>query len=65
VPWFVQGRADREREGVGGQDRERHRGGPAPSSCTRSAQNGWSASTGTVTAGTPARSPAPVVPAPA
>jgi hypothetical protein len=37
----------------------------APSRCRRPAQNGWSARTGTGTAGTPARSPAAVVPAPA
>lgn len=39
--------------------------GPVPSSVTRRAQNGWSVYIGTVTAGTPARSPAAVVPAPA
>ena len=37
----------------------------APRRCRRSAQNGWSARTGTGTAGTPARRPAAVVPAPA
>lgn len=36
-----------------------------PSACSRDAQNGWSAMTGTGTAGSPARSPAAVVPAPA
>ena len=39
--------------------------GPTPSAAIRAAQNGWSASTGTLTHGTPARSPAAVVPAPA
>lgn len=39
--------------------------GAAPRRWRRAAQNGWSAMTGTGTAGTPARSPAAVVPAPA
>ena len=39
--------------------------GATPRRCSLSAQKGWSTRTGTGTAGTPARSPAPVVPAPA
>ena len=39
--------------------------GPAPRLVTRLAQNGWSVIIGTLTVGTPARSPAGVVPAPA
>ncbi len=35
-----------------------------PSAVNRAAQNGWSCMTGTATAGTPARTPAPVVPPP-
>ena len=38
--------------------------GPTPSSLRRLPQKNWSAKNGTVTAGTPARSPADVVPAP-
>jgi len=39
--------------------------GPAPRPVTRLAQNGWSVIIGTLTVGTPARSPAAAVPAPA
>nr|WP_164929022.1 type I-D CRISPR-associated helicase Cas3' [Gloeobacter violaceus] len=38
--------------------------GPAPSAATRAPQKGWSMVKGTTRAGTPARSAAPVVPAP-
>ena len=37
--------------------------GATPASCSRQAQNGWSAKNGTGTVGTPAAIPAPVVPA--
>lgn len=65
----VRGVADGAVEGVGerfgGERPEREGAVAAPSAVSRCAQNGWSAVTGTGTAGTPARSPAAAVPAPA
>ena len=51
-------------QSAGSQTFARDRGWTRANASTRRAQKGWSFETGMIMLGTPARSPAPVVPAP-